>query len=91
MTVLETIDSTRYIFKDGTLVYQDEVGANCCEKAFGNINSTTPDGTYYLSDMGTKFAPLYRQADGTTDSKSYKNTLSLRTNDTINRRTEESS
>ena len=27
-------DSTRYIYKDGTLVYADTVGANCSEKNY---------------------------------------------------------
>ena len=75
-------DSTRYIYKDGTLVYADTVGANCSEKNYKNkIGETLPDGTYYLSNKGTAKTPLYQQKDGTTDSTSYKNVLSLRTKD----------
>ena len=40
-----------------------------------------PDGTYYLSNKGSAKTPLYQQKDGTTDSTSYKNVLSLRTKD----------
>lgn len=75
-----SFDSTRYIFKnDGintNLVYVDTVGANCKEEYNGVKGSTTPDGNYYLSN-----AILEEQANGTYNSKTYNNVLSLMTND----------
>lgn len=81
-----SFDSTRYIYKnDGIntrLVYADTVGANCSKNNYKNGEGfTLPDGNYYLSNKGTSYAPLYNQSDGTTNSTSYKNVLSLRTND----------
>ena len=65
-----------------TLSKEYVVGANCREKYYNDgRGSTTPDGSYYLTDKGTDEAPLYKQEDGTSNSKSYKNVLSLRTND----------
>ena len=79
-------DSTMLIYKnDGfetKLVYVDSVGANCKQEYYDNgKGSTTPDGTYYLTNKGTNFTPLYNQPDGTTNSTSFKNVLSLRTDD----------
>lgn len=76
-------NATRYIYKDGKLVYQDVIGANAYEEDWSKVNadSTTPDGVYYLSNKGTDYAPLYRQEDGTVNSSSLKNVLSLRTRD----------
>lgn len=80
-----SFDSTRYIYKnDGIntkLVYVDTVGANCKAEYNGTKGSTTPDGNYYLTNQGTDTTPLYLQTNGTTNSTSFKNTLSLRTND----------
>lgn len=73
-------DSTRLIYKnDGIntkLAYVDSVGANCKAEYNGTKGSTTPDGTYYLSN-----GILNKQADGTYNSKSYNNVLSLMTSD----------
>ena len=78
-------NATRYIYKDGKLVYQDVVGANCSEKYYDkeksekiNYNSTTPDGIYYLSD---KSLCLTKQSDGSMNSSKYRNVLALMTND----------
>ena len=69
-------DASRFIIKDGKIEYQDVVGANCFKDYDGIKGSTTPDGIYYLSDK-----KLINQKDGTSDSKSYKNVLSLMTSD----------
>ena len=79
-------NSSLYIRKEdvfGNVTYSDpySVGANCKTEYDGKKGSTTPDGTYYLSDKGTSDTPLYRQEDGTVNSTSFKNTLSLRTSD----------
>ncbi|MBP5602229.1 MAG: RHS repeat-associated core domain-containing protein, partial [Treponema sp.] len=80
-------DSSLYIQKrdatgNTTLSQEYVVGANCREEYYNDgRGSTTPDGSYYLTDVGTKNAPLYKQTDGTTNSTSYKNVVSLRTND----------
>ena len=81
-----SFDSTRYIYKnDGIntkLVYVDTVGANCKASYYNTKQGMTlPDGCYYLTNEGTSYAPLNTQKDGTTNSTSYKNVLSLRTND----------
>ena len=68
-------NATRYIYKDGKLVYQDVVGANCAPSKIDE-GFTTPDGIYYLSNE-----ILYHQEDGTSNSESYKNVLSLMTRD----------
>ena len=68
-------NATRYIYKDGKLVYQDVVGANCAPSKT-KVGFTTPDGIYYLSNE-----ILYHQEDGTSNSESYKNVLSLMTRD----------
>ncbi len=57
------------------------VGANCKEEYDGKKGSTTPDGSYFLSDDSTYDTPLYKQSDGSTNSTSFKNVLSLRTKD----------
>ncbi len=77
-----SFDAKIIIKKDGYLAYEGIVGANSYVNSSDGIDSTTPDGNYYLTNMGTRDAPLYRQSDGTTNSPSYKNILSLRTNDT---------
>ncbi len=73
-------NSTRLIYKDDgintKLVYVDVVGANCKPEYDGKEGSTTPDGTYYLSN-----SILVQQSDGTFNSASYDNVLSLMTND----------
>lgn len=73
-------DSSRLIYKndgiDTKLVYVDEVGANCKTEYDGTKGSTTPDGIYYLSN-----SILNQQSDGSFDSESYSNVLSLMTND----------
>ena len=79
-------DSSLYIRKEdvfGNVIYSTPyiVGANCAPKYDGINGSTTPDGVYYLSNEKTKITPLYKQIDGTTNSNSYKNVLSLRTKD----------
>ncbi|BDC94041.1 RHS repeat-associated core domain-containing protein [Treponema bryantii] len=79
-------NSSMYIRKEdvyGNVTYSDPytVGANCKQEYNGTIGSTTPDGNYYLSGKGTYDTPLYAQDDGSTNSTSYKNVLSLRTND----------
>ena len=78
-------NATRYIFKDGKLVYQDVVGANCYKEYYDkdtskeeNYNSTTPDGKYYLTN---KSQCLTIQPDGTANSSKYTNVLALMTND----------
>ncbi len=75
-----SFDSSRLIYKnDGfntKLVYVDKVGANCKPEYNGTKGSTTPDGTYYLSNK-----ILSKQSDGSYNSNSYKNVLSLLTND----------
>ena len=77
-------NATRYIYKDGKLVYQDVVGANAYKEDWSkeNADSTTPDGVYYLSNRTVKDkAKLYRQDNGTVNSNTLKNVLSLRTLD----------
>lgn len=75
-----SFDSTRLIYKnDGfntKLVYVDSVGANCKPEYNGTKGSTTPDGTYYLSNKILK-----KQSDGTYNSDSYNNVLSLMSDD----------
>ena len=75
-------NATRYIYKDGKLVYQDVVGANACKEDWTNKNadSTTPDGRYYLTDNSIC---LTKQSDGTANSSTYTNVLALMTNDTL--------
>ena len=74
-------NATRYIMKNGKIVYQDVVGANAKSEDLSNGDFTTPDGTYYLSNTKTNKTPLYKQKDGTVNSETYKNVLSLRTVD----------
>ena len=73
-------DSDRLIYKVyGTtrkLVYVDKVGANCAEKNEGGDNFTLPDGKYHLS-----YYNLIKQEDGTYNSGSYNNVLSIQTKD----------
>ncbi len=82
-----SFDSSVYIRKEdvyGNVTYSDPyvVGANCKQQYLNDgSGSTTPDGTYYLSSTGTYDAPLYEQSDGTINSTSFKNVLSLRTSD----------
>ena len=79
-------DSTRLIYKNNgintELVYVDTVGANCKNENYvPGKDETTPDGKYYLSNKSTATTPLYLQEDGITNSKTYNNVLSLRTED----------
>lgn len=79
-------NSSVYIRKEdvfGNVTYSEPytVGANCKPEYNGSLGSTTPDGEYYLTSKGTDDAPLYSQSDGTTNSTSYKNVLSIRTSD----------
>ena len=74
-------NATRYIMKNGKIVYQDVVGANAYAEDLSNGDFTTPDGSYYLSNTKTNKTPLYKQKDGTVNSESFKNVLSLRTID----------
>ncbi|MCQ2597110.1 MAG: DUF6531 domain-containing protein [Treponema sp.] len=77
-----SFDSTRYIRKEDCFgnvkyTYQDVVGANCSQYNSENKDGyTLPDGKYYLTGKN-----LYAQADGTYDSNSYYNTLTIKTND----------
>ncbi|MCR5063406.1 MAG: hypothetical protein K6A89_09000 [Treponema sp.] len=77
-------NATRYIYKNGKLVYQDVIGANAYKEDWSkeNADSTTPDGVYYLSNRTVKDkANLYRQDNETVNSNTLKNVLSLRTLD----------
>ena len=80
-------NSIRQIIKEDNfgnkeVVYEDKVGANCREKyKKENKGDTLPDGEYYLTDKGTDKCTLFEQEDGTTDSSTYDNVLSIRTKD----------
>ena len=73
-------DSDRMIYKVyGTtrkLVYVDKVGANCAEDKYTDKDFTLPDGKYYLS-----YHNLKRQDDGSYNSDSYINVLTIQTQD----------